>query len=596
MVNNPVGLYLAADEVFPSAPKDFEAFCSALKSLSLTDTLFWCARINLILSNARDPRHVEKQVYIVRQFCTRASAERIGSFMQEHGPERVLVFFRAQLLELFRWACIRCEDLPGDGNTFNNAATLETFCRASLMASDVWARRIKLKERFDLHAGVDAARERSLDTVRRNFEATTEGLDPIKALGRAYAVFCEHLPVSRVGIEDEFLGAFGLSLDAYIACSAAIVVQFLHITPESVQGNPPNQGIFHLEESLRGAKPTFAQAFTAYLSLESLSVQGFQKEICGDKPPMKEDDAGPYSYNIFRKHPILRTSDQRAIVIDPVLFTEKILAGPLFHLLGAKKADANSLFDAYGRAFERYTLALLSDMFRNHNPNPLALAPCGHDEQGQPVEIADAMLRYGATSFLFEFKAVWIREDKLLTDDVSNYPNHLRAKYGGDAEAESAKGVAQLANSITKLASGKWIPEAKKIRRHSTFYPILLVHDHLIATPLHSSFLASEFKRLLVFDSIRPDGIMTKGELRVAQLIVMSIQDLEDLETSTRDFSLREFLLDYARDCADRIVSVHNYMGTSRKYKDRLRHSRYVASYSEKALNGMGRLISGESI
>ena len=76
----------------------------------------------------------------------------------------------------------------------------------------------------------------------------------------------------------------------------------------------------------------------------------------------------------------------------------------------------------------------------------------------------------------------------------------------------------------------------------------------------------------------------------------MSIQDLEDLETSTRDFSLREFLLNYSCDCADRIVSVHNYMSTSLKYKNRLRHSLYVASYVDKALRKMGALIQGEDL
>lgn len=592
MVNNPIGLYVAVDEVFPGAPKDFGAFCSALERLSLTDTLFWCARFNLILSNARNPRHAEKQVYLIRQFFARNGVEQIAGFMHEHGPERVQVFFRPQLLELFRWACLKCKVLPGDGNTFNNAETIKTYCRATMMASDVWARRTKLKERSDLHAGVDAARVRSLDSVRRNFEGTTFGVDPIKALGRAYAILCEHLPTHRPLLNEEFRSAFGLSLEAYVACAASIVVQFLDVTPESVHANPPTTGIFHLDESLRGAKPAFERALTTYLNLESLSVHGFQKELGADKSPAGEGDAGHYDYTVFRRHPILKTDDRRAIVIDPVLFTEKLLVGPLFHLIGANKAAANALFDAYGRAFESYATALLSAMFRNHNPSPLCPSPRGHDASGQPVEIADALLTYGTTAFLFEVKAVWIREDRLLADDASVYLDHLRTKYGGDDEAESAKGVAQLANTIAKLAAGQWT-SVTKIRPRSTFYPILLVHDHLIATPLHCSFLDSEFKRLLAPDSTRSDGLMAKGEFRIASLIVMSIQDLESLETSTRDFSLREFLLDYSRDCGDRIVSVNNYISTSRKYKDRMRHSAYVAHYSNIALERMKALVLG---
>ena len=136
--------------------------------------------------------------------------------------------------------------------------------------------------------------------------------------------------------------------------------------------------------------------------------------------------------------------------IEMTEFTEKLLVGPLFHLIGAKKESANILFDAFGRAFESYTTALLAAMFSNHRPNPFLPSPRGHDTGGQPVEISDAMLTYGRTVFLFEFKAVWIQDQTLLQEDSSIYLDHLLAKYSKDPKTGTVKGVAQIANSITR--------------------------------------------------------------------------------------------------------------------------------------------------
>src|SRR4051812_42048720 len=104
MADNPVALYLGVDEVFPGAPKDFESFKSLVSSLSLTDTLFWCARMNLLLSNARQSEQHAKQAYLISQFLTPRTISHIASVIAQHGGlERIQVFLRPQLLELFRW-------------------------------------------------------------------------------------------------------------------------------------------------------------------------------------------------------------------------------------------------------------------------------------------------------------------------------------------------------------------------------------------------------------------------------------------------------------------------------------------------------------
>lgn len=53
-LGNPTGVYIPVSEVFPSIQNNFETFRSLLQGLSRTDSLFWCARLNLIISCPSD--------------------------------------------------------------------------------------------------------------------------------------------------------------------------------------------------------------------------------------------------------------------------------------------------------------------------------------------------------------------------------------------------------------------------------------------------------------------------------------------------------------------------------------------------------------
>jgi hypothetical protein len=74
------------------------------------------------------------------------------------------------------------------------------------------------------------------------------------------------------------------------------------------------------------------------------------------------------------------------------------------------------------------------------------------------------------------------------------------------------------------------------------------------------SVLAREFSRTLCgYDS---PGHTQIGEFTVAPLTVMTINDLEILEYSVREFSLGELLRDYSLECPDRFMSLHNFMAS----------------------------------
>ena len=49
-----VDMFVPHEAVFPDLPGDFQEFKRLLRTLSRTDTLFWCARINLLVSRSTD--------------------------------------------------------------------------------------------------------------------------------------------------------------------------------------------------------------------------------------------------------------------------------------------------------------------------------------------------------------------------------------------------------------------------------------------------------------------------------------------------------------------------------------------------------------
>jgi hypothetical protein len=596
MAENPSGVYLSVDQVFPGTKNDFESFRKTLECLSLTDTLFWCARFNLLLSNPRNPDQPGKQAAVVLQLLPPNEVARVADLVMAHGgPNKVQVFFRPQLLELFRWACLFCEDKPGDGSTHENPAIKEAFSKALLAAGDLWADRIQLRQRLTANEDKDTMRRNSLGAVRKNFEATTSGPDPLKAMGRGYALFTDIFPKYYPNSEIEFLEVTGLSLDAYFACAALITAHYLDVTPQSLSQNPPLNGIFHFYTSVPAGNEALRSVFSKYLELESSGAERFRKELDATKPANEYDARLKFDYRILRRTPILRTKDGRVIVIDPVFFSEKLFAGPLFCLLGRKGADPDRLFSAFGKAFEEYSSKILGTIY-SHRKRRLHLSVRGQDEKGHDIEVTDAAVDYGRTILLFEFKAVWVREDAILTDNPEDYRKHLREKYGAGADGLGKKGVVQLANAITKLAGNQWTCNELHLDPRTKIFPILLVNDYLVCTPLHGWFLAEEFSNALKPDEIAPDGTMRKGRWKISPLIVMSAQDLEDIETSSRYFCLREFFSDYARECPDRLVSMHNYLGTSLKYRNKLRHSGFVAGYAMKAIKNAETLMRGEAV
>lgn len=582
---NPTGVYVPIHEVFPGAQSNFDAFTSLVRKLSRTDALFWCARLNLIISNPQNPDHRATQQYGLSTFFTPQQIDRINRFARIHGgADKVTVFFRGQLLELIRWVCLFCQDQPGDGETFNDPEIRETFAKVVLLASDIWARRV-IGDKFSLEGGVDAARQRALGAIRQAIAETSSGIEPLWAVGRGRSIFGDHFPQFYPDMEKVFTAQTRLSLDEYYTCLCAMIGQYLNRTPEKAASGADGPGLFSVDtfcDPCPHMKPVFSQ----YLALESQTPDELSRALWGSRTVATPNDAGRYDFGPLRRRPIVRSTDARAIIVDPVFYAERGAVGPLFYALqGMDSGQANQIFAAFGQAFEAYAGEILRRVFPEQPP-PLARRLVwnliGRDGEGREVQLADACLNNVKELVLFEIKAAWVRDDIVVDEEPDRYLDHLREKYGvhGGPECRaSVKGVGQLARTISRLAGGEWRATGQELAEARRVYPVLVVHDQFVDAPVHSHFLATEFARCLQPDGTWANGDLQKGPFSVLPLIVMTIDDLESLETSLEHFGLCDLLRDYSAACRDRIVSLHNFVAASH-YGTMIYYSRGVARKS----------------
>jgi len=573
MASDQIGVYVPVSEIFPSVQSDFETFKSLLHDLSRTDTLFWCARLNLVISDSSTVDHLTRQQFGLNQFLTTEEINAVNDFVRKHGgAQRVAVFFRHQILELIRWVALYSQDHPEDGTTFENSEVGRKFAQAALIASDIWAQRV-FGNRFSVSDGLDIGRKRALGAIRKSIQ--TKSPSPARSLGRGWTFFKYYFSRHYPSFEDEFWSSTGLSVEEYYICLSAIIANFMN----------PQKGPGIFDSNTLGDSTLCRDLFQKYLGLESQSIDELQDALWGQSSVGEtfDQDIPSYDYRPLREKPILCAQDGRAIILDPVFYSEKAFVGPLFLLTRGKSDDkANEIFGAFGNAFEGYACDILKRMFPDISGVVTKRLSCnirGTDQQGNEIEI-DACLNDITEIVLFEMKAVWIREDGILTENHERYLQHLRKKYSvtrGTSRDRKRKGIGQLARVIKALASKEWLGQNPEFSQVRLIYPVLVVHDPLLAAPVYGSFFSSEFKTLLSPDAEFPSGELRKEYVRIAPLIVMTIRVLEDLETSIEHFGFRDLLADYSRSCPDRLTSLHDFIAFS-DYRNKMFFNRSLAA------------------
>lgn len=435
-----MAVYVPISAVFPGVAPDFETLRSLLMGLSRTETLVWCARLNVSLSN-RETDHIAGQSFFIKNFLSRNEIDRVVAFTErEQSPTtQVIVFSRGQVLELIRWVALYCQDLPGDGKTFDDLEVRRGFSQAALICSDqldktIWGQSPPMDTVSLLSRG-DAP-----GLSRKSVEATAT-IDPVECLGRGWTLFRDYLPNRRSSFNHEFELATGLSIEQYFACLAIVLSGSMRearnagYSYKTVLQNTPGNELFQ-----------------KYMALESQTPEELKSALeCGFPTGIKSfDESPPFSKRPLRDKPILRTNTGLAIIIDPLFFGDSAIAGPLFHVLGTGTAKAQDLFSSFGLAFEDYANDILGRMFRtspllaNRLLTNQRIIECG----GKTLEV-DACIDDVQKLALIESKALWVKEEPLLSNDPRAYFDHLSKKY---VEKE---GIQQLADRVSALANDR---------------------------------------------------------------------------------------------------------------------------------------------
>lgn len=569
-------MFVPYDAVFDDGPTTFEHFKQVVKSLSRTDTLFWCARLNLILADS-NAEEKAKQQYCLDCFFTSQQIQSVNKFVNVHsGSDCVSVLHRGTLLELIRWVCLLCVDHPNDGETFNRPEVRALFAQVLLMANDLWGKRVYRDSAFQ-GTSIGEKRTNALASIRYSLTETRCDPRPFEALARGAELFGEIVPKFYADFLEGFNNITGLLLAEYYLCLCTIMAHHMNSEAKSGVGRKEESGIFTMK-GIRDSAPHMEAVFEQFLAVHTASPDELALAFW---PGTKEETPGfdnKYSLKPLRERPILKAADGRMIILDPVCFAETASIGPLFHVLSHN--NQNRLFAAFGYAFEEYVRRILQRIYPESGSHlARRLYSDVREAKDNGIQITDFMVDDVTDLVAIEAKAIWIKDEKM-SQDAKAFAEHLCSRYGGE---DRDKGYTQLARSIRKMSTQEWQPVKIDLTQSKRVYPVLLIHDALLDAPVFGHFLAAEFRHQLQPDSIDAGGWMVKGRFNVAPLTIMTIDDLECLESSLSKFTLVDLLKAYSGSTPDRLVSLNNFLALNPE-RFPLVHNKSLASGCETIL------------
>lgn len=575
-------------------PWDFSVFRSFVQMLSRTDAIIWCARLNLVLGNPSVP-HIAAQEAAIIRFFDNSEIEKIQTFTKQSGGARnVAVFSRAQLLEVIRWLSLLGADRLGDGTTFRDPAVRRVFARVALIAGEIWLRRV-FQKGLSTSGDVVADRVAAMPFARQSIALSAPALNTNVALARSRGIYDAAFGSAFPDGIRTFEGTTRLRLDEYLACVYGFASDLPNYTPENMNFKT---GLFNTNDLGPDVSEEGRAVVARYLTAEAQTPDQLGRSLRRGLALDRLDGSEPFDYKPLRQRPVLRLDDGRAIVLDPGFYTERAVTGPLFIVAErlAGRGAANTVFGAFGMGFEEYVKLLLS---RAYPPSPAKVFTGSPQAlriaDGATIELADGLLDQGREVVLFEAKAAFIPDG---ISDEAVYKDALRKKYGiaervaGD---RPIKGVGQLARATVGLATGALVSAEVTAASLDVAYPVLVVHDATLSAPGHADFFAAEFEAAVAPEHRHRSGYMRKGTLTIAPLILMTIDDLEALQSSVEKFRLLDLLRDYCnsgtsagRGC------LKEFMAAADKYK--FIHSRVTGELSIEAIQASSRILFGRSL
>jgi len=123
-------------------------------------------------------------------------------------------------------------------------------------------------------------------------------------------------------------------------------------------------------------------------------------------------------------------------------------------------------------------------------------------------------------------------------------------------------------------------------------YPVLVVHDRLLQEPLVTKFLADLLTAELGASRVSGSWQWQVDGFRFAPLTILTIDDLENLESS-HGIDFIELLRSYSADVPKRNGSLHDYIASTEKFRDELRINQTLAKAARDFLGDCVRRVFG---
>jgi hypothetical protein len=590
-------LQVPVDTLFPDEHSTFDRLRSLLGNLNKTDTLFWIARLNLILSNPNHDDALDKQRYIVEHFLMHDEVARLNRFITENARMNISLLLRPALLELSRWVIIHCPDEPDSLETFNSSEVRTCFIKCALISAKIWADRM-------YQNGIEAENYQYLPLLRKNAEQNQLSAPMWKMIARGKHLFTKCISRFYPNIHKEFHDATGLTIDEYYSCAIMILSQYCDVTPEKVRIDNNKCGGFRLDSMLDQSTRKAKHIMEQYMLFDS-QAPGMANASLLEMNPDAQNPSVEIDLMHFIHHPIIRSEGKHkmGIVMDLVSYSKKVSMAPFFALMKLHKNNTDRMEKikrCLGSAFEEsYVHDLLVSMFSCTNDCRLVSSPKLYLNQGEQtasmeVQLCDFAIIRGSDLLLIEVKASLISDAKVRLDSPDVYKTEVLNKFGRTSK-KRALGVGQLVEAICKLSGGNWKSEEIDTKSIKHIYSILLCYDELVPIFGQIDLFAKKFLSALNPDSLFPGTAhMQKGRFVCTPLVVMSIDELENLQNSGRYFSLFDLLSDYTRNPNDRPDSISAFI------KDQSTDSRYKFFYNQPmidrtidALHTAGELFFG---
>jgi hypothetical protein len=508
-----------------------------------------CARLNALIFNTSNLEYTwaQKKVLdaLVRDgWVDERDSHKLQKYLSKMEAKKKYPVFltRPGLIEMIRWLSVY-----GDGNQSDKPLTLvhkHSFIKAILYCNELYGARVisPVLSPNEISAGNE---KKYLPAM---FRLTTWGgkfSDELSTLGRAdlllreqfFDVFPSHKKafeeIYGFSVADWLL--FHIALLAVLPKSKAVAESRTLVTLKNAFEFDPEA----VMENAKHLLPSFQRFLTLKSQTVSELVQAFSSNTLSGNQN--------FSFRALRQKPILSLDNLKFIILDPRLFWEDMLAGPMFAV--AKSTKAEQAFADFGTACQNYVFNLLKAS-NEHRSDEHRCSFMVNEPEGSPMPINDILIGQDETFAFIEAKGVWLNDDLLYESDPELLWEAVIKKYAQHAPGSvRSKGVGQLAAVIQGLISNSLKPglNAEMVSKAKEIIPILVVQDAVIADKVFSTHLVKSFATFMGNDEVPIAGHFLMADKVIHNLIVLGFDDVEILAQANSGSSLLEIFRNYSQ-------------------------------------------------